>query len=108
MVDVVGVAATRDRAVAAVPRALQRSPRTGFHRDGQTRRLPANFHAWTASSAILHHWMMHEPRLAEAIFPGSWRSCSASAGFRVVQDVTSDRPLPRDPSRSPPRLGLPG
>ena len=46
--------------------------RTGFHRElSDAAYYAANLHAWTASSAILHHWMVHEPQdWPEVIFPG--------------------------------------
>ena len=90
---------------------LALTARTGFHRDlSDAAYYAANFHAWTASSAILHHWMVHEPQdWPEAIFPGSWRSCSASAGSlcrsesqrrRIDRRVTSSRSTPPRPWRS--------
>ena len=51
---------------------LALTERTGFHRElVDAAYYAANFHAWTASSAILHHWMVHEPQdWPEVIFPG--------------------------------------
>jgi len=70
----VGVAAGLAIALSApfLERYLALTARTGFHRDlSDAAYYAGNFHAWTASSAILHHWMVHEPQdWPEAIFPG--------------------------------------
>jgi hypothetical protein len=46
--------------------------RTGFRREVTDAVVySANFHAWTASSGVLHAWMLHQPQdWAEPIFPG--------------------------------------
>jgi hypothetical protein len=78
---------------------LELTDRTGFHRDlAAASFYAANFHAWTASSAVLHRWMVHEPQdWPEAIFPGFVALALGMGGLAVSFGRSSaPRHAPRD------------
>jgi hypothetical protein len=75
------------------------SGKTGFHRGiSEAAYYAANVHAWTASSAVLHHWMLHEPQdWPEPVFPGFVALILGLVGLIVsLKTPIETRRTPRD------------